>query len=93
MSYKIVYEPEKTLQFPTATTMVQNYGKWVLIAVSILTVAIFAWFGSSIRNYLIPGDPEQTKEAFQEMMVDIREGETVTEAFSTFCKEILDSDA
>lgn len=43
-----------------------------------------------IINYLLPGDPVATKKAIITFVDEVKEGERVTDAFSSFCKVILD---
>ena len=89
MSYKIMYEPEKRHRYPTAAfPSVRRKGLALLLLLT-FTIVILLAFGGSIIEFLIPGDPEVTKSAFGNMLEQIRQGDGVTEAFSSFCREIL----
>ena len=61
--------------------------KWGLIAVVVLLISIFGRFG--YLDFLIPGDRDLTKSAFQAMVEDVREGECVKRAITAFCEVII----
>ena len=70
-------------------------GKYTAIAVILLFSSLFfagiRMLGvERVRDFLIPGDPAVTKEAFQKMTDDLRSGTGMSEAFSDFCYVILD---
>lgn len=43
-----------------------------------------------LRQYLLPGEPTVTEEAFRNMLEDLRQGEPVLDAVSAFCAEIVE---
>ncbi len=90
MSYRIEYNPEKKKRYPLTTGFMP---KWLIFAV-IIMVALFAVqrldTNKTIRTWLLPGDPEITDAALSSMVEDIREGESVKDAITTFCLEIID---
>lgn len=59
---------------------------WLLLA-TLLIVGLFVFDG---KDWFIPGDPEVTKAAVQEFQEDLKEGKNIGQAFSAFCKEIVD---
>ena len=44
---------------------------------------------AGVLDFLIPGDEAITRKAFQTMIEDVKEGERVSDAVTTFCEEIL----
>lgn len=90
MGYRIMYSPEDDHKYPACRPGRKN--KWVLP--TLLAAVIFVTMATpSMRNWLerwlIPGDPQVTKGAFSMMIDEIRSGEPLGEAVSTFCREIL----
>ena len=84
MGYTIQYEPEKSKKYPIRN---RNWTKVVVIALLIVVM-----LGVGLRSgWLIPGDPEVTIDAFEEMVVNLREGERVKDAVTVFCIEVLES--
>ena len=89
MSYKVQYgkslkqehliKIRKITDFPVA--------KWVIISFLSVLVAILARFG--YLDFMIPGDREVTKTAFQAMVEDVREGYSMKDAIAAFCGEII----
>lgn len=62
--------------------------KWIVVTCVLFLGVYLASAG--YLDFLIPGNKEVTTAAFSEMVEDIQEGESVKEAFMTFCMEILD---
>lgn len=63
--------------------------KWIVL-ISALLMGIY--LGSAgYLDFLIPGDREVTKAAFHNMVEDVSAGETVGQAVTAFCLEILES--
>ena len=60
------------------------------IAAGLLAIAIL--LGQlGILDFLIPGDKEITKDAFNTMLNDVKEGENLKTAITAFCENILDN--
>lgn len=89
MSYKIQYSPESAHIYPTTRKRkrMESY-KWLGFAVVIAAVVWVRLYG--VPDFLIPGDPEITKEAMSVFVDKIRDGTGVKDAATTFCKMILD---
>ncbi len=82
MAYKIVYGPEKGKP--------RSGKKWAVIgAVAVLGLALLGRY-LGWGDYLIPGDAAVTAMAAEEMVSQIAAGEPVREAFTDFCREIMD---
>lgn len=47
--------------------------------------------GEVLMQWILPGDPDVTRSALETMLQQIRQGMQVTQAFTTFCKEIIDN--
>ncbi len=91
MAYSIAYSPETSKKFPTG---VKSRNKsWWFLAVGLATVLAIACYCTdvlgTVRDFLIPGDPEITQSAMRDFIADIRDGEAVGSAFTAFCKEII----
>lgn len=84
MAYKISYGQEpKTKRKPG--------GKWiaglVLLALGILA-RLMRW-DEQLRQLLIPGNAAVTAAAFENMLAQLKQGQTVIEAFGGFCREVI----
>ena len=68
---------------------------WItIICVLILVISAIAvkqqglpW----VETYLLPGDPAVTAAALDALAEDLRTGESLTQAISTFCREIMEN--
>ena len=92
MSYRIEYHPDTNHKFPTNT----GKGRWnvwriIVILAVILILGITAVKNEQVSAIIFPGDPELTRSALNGMLDDIRAGEPVKDAFSTFCLEIIEN--
>ena len=92
LSYRIVYGPMPDV--PKAGKK-GNVRLRVLTALFLLLFVLAvrqAWpEGSAVlRRCLIPGEPTATEEMFHGMVSDIRSGETLGQAVTAFCKELVE---
>ena len=62
-----------------------------LILFLLLTNAYWPAGAQKLREFLIPGDPEVTMLAAEELVQDLHSGEAVSDAVAAFCREILES--
>lgn len=46
---------------------------------------------SWVQKYLLPGDPEVTAAALEQMVDDLRSGRGIGEAVTAFCREIIEN--
>lgn len=89
MSYRVDYNPEMKNRYPSMFRIKMNLPmKPILISVAAIGVCSGILF-SGVLRFLIPGDATVTTAAFSGMMDDIGSGESVRQAFLTFCKEII----
>ena len=62
------------------------------VAIAFTVIGITQAVGSdAVKEFLLPGDPAVTEAALTGMIEDIRAGESVGDAITAFCREILDS--
>ena len=85
MGYQIQYEPQKNKLYPVIKAKKPMFARLVLLM--ILLAAVFLGYKT---DWLIPGDPEVTKDAFSDMVVMLQQGADVDQAVAAFCAEILD---
>jgi hypothetical protein len=87
MSYRIQYDTKK---HPWQKRLKRQ--KYVLpvgiICISLLTLG---YFGIDKLQFLLPGEPSVTAAALDNMTNSLQEGETLQEAITAFCREILDN--
>ena len=89
MAYHIRYGKTTVKERIACLRSSENFKLYNWIFVGILTVAISLLGRFGALDFLIPGDREITKAAFQTMVEDVREGEHVSDALTAFCEEIL----
>lgn len=87
MSYQIQYESEKNRQYPIKTNRLSV--KRIVITATIAVLVICLLSSPSFKRFIIPGDPKITGAAFSRMIDDLQNGDTVGEAITTFCREIV----
>lgn len=86
MGYMIQYEPEKNKKYPMRKNADRNVSASVLVAL-ILVVCL----GIGLRTgLLLPGDPQVTANAFSQLVTNLTEGESIHDAMSAFCVEVLE---
>lgn len=90
MSYRIMYSPEDNHKYPPH----KQENKWILpslLVIALLVVAARPQVRNAVEEWLIPGDTHVTKAAFAVMLDEIKSGEPVGEAVTTFCNMIIDN--
>lgn len=89
MSYKIQYSPETSSHYPQCGSKKSiNLKRWLTVVMVVAAVLWMRLYG--VPDFLIPGDPEVTKTAASVMVDEIKNGATVGNAITAFCKTILD---
>lgn len=92
MAYRIVYGPmppvsrEKNYKF----LRIQMLTALFLLLFVLLVRQAWPEGTAVLRSMLLPGEPTVTEAAFSEMVIDIQSGEPVREAFTAFCRQIVD---
>ena len=87
MSYQINYDPTRANRFYTAKR--KKIPVWLMTALCIGIATLL--LNNEFRSLLIPGDPQVTSDAFSELTQELAEGESVKEAVTAFCKQIIDN--
>ena len=91
MGYRISYDNER-MQIEQESGR-HTYSRLISVLVVCLLVLgslkLIGW--DSLKNYVLPGDPELTEAAFTDMVESIRAGESVTDAVTAFCVEIIEN--
>lgn len=92
MGYRIVYGPEP--KFRSHKTK-ENTRLRILVAGCLLLFAIsvkLLWPEGTekLRRTLLPGEMSQTEQAFSSMLENVREGEPLGEAFTAFCRQVIE---
>ncbi len=64
-------------------------GCCVLLCILLLTVSVIPQFRLFLRNLILPGDPDVTANALEQMVDAIGAGESVQTALTEFCRNIL----
>lgn len=62
---------------------------FVIAALVIVALSIKIFGLSWIRQILLPGDPDVTAAALENMTDGLKNGESILEAVTTFCREII----
>ena len=88
MGYNIEYG--QTTRRRTIPSRKQRLLTGSFILLSILLAFLFCINNSTIKDWLIPGDPAVTKAAFSNMVEGLLSGENITDSVTAFCREILD---
>lgn len=93
MGYRITYA-----SFGEENKMPANKRRNSVIAAGILVAALilgaFAVKHTGLRwvqEYLLPGDPAVTAAALEGFAQDLKEGESIKDAITTFCREIMEN--
>ncbi len=91
MGYSICYNPETSYKFPIQRKQGRR-GIWLLTAGIVLLMVVFcmnATLRTAVLDFLLPGDPAVTQAAFSDLVEDVRSGESVPDAVTAFCREII----
>ena len=89
MGYHINYNPEMKDRYPTKVDCKKNFLIRKIVVSIVVGVFVVGIVVSGALRSLIPGDAAVTVAAFSGMVEDIEAGETVRQAFLSFCKEII----
>ncbi len=89
--YKINYSPETSNRFPAKKRRNLNFKFVVLGIVFTFLISSVFLFRSEIADFLIPGDSMVTKSAFSEFLKNVHNGESISDAALTFCREIIEN--
>lgn len=93
MGYRIQYNPEENKKYPSKLTSDVRQ-RWLIgIAIAVMLTLGLAGLnkGQTLKTWLLPGDPEVTEAALSSMVENIRSGESVEDAVTAFCLEIMEN--
>lgn len=89
MGYRIEYAPLKTIRDrEKITARVPVMTGLFLLLFCFLVFSLWPEGGTLLRELLIPGDPDVTVVALETFAEDLRNGESVSDAFASFCRRI-----
>ena len=89
--YKINYSPETSKRFPAKKRRNLNFKFVVLGIVFTFLISSVFLFRTEIADFLIPGNSNVTKSAFSEFLNHVKDGESISDAALTFCREIVEN--
>ena len=92
MSYRIQYGPPQKGE-PVKGQISKNTVRFIAFA-ALIAVVLFLLVSpqgaEAVRGFLLPGDGAVTEAAFSEFVGSIRGGESIGQAITAFCREIIE---
>lgn len=93
MGYRIQYGETVKKEVLTETT--RNRKPLIGVIAGLIICCVFTFIISKnadkLADFILPGNREVTKNAISAFTEDLREGESVSNAFAAFCKEIIEN--
>lgn len=90
MAYIISYADADIRRYPSSEGgKKKRWGRYCVVF-AILAAAVFLRV-KRFPEFLIPGDPQITKNAMQTMLSDIQSGSSLDDAIFVFCQSILEN--
>lgn len=87
MSYEVQYGEKAGFRMPVAEKRKLPVKKFVILIAAAAVAALLMI--PNVRDALIPGNAQVTKQAAGEMIQRIQDGEGVVDAFAQFCQQII----
>ena len=88
MAYVIRYLNSGKKKYPRRILRIRHRLPLLVFACTILFgIVLTATYGS--LYWIVPGDPEVTVPAFEQLMDALSKGESFGEAVSAFCREVI----
>lgn len=92
MGYRVEYGPHRKKDAPR---------RWSHLKIQILTTVFLLIFAFGVREIwpegdaklkelLLPGQPSVTESAFENLVADLKEGDSLGDAVTAFCREIIE---
>ena len=92
MGYKIIYDHQNKRGFYKRKYDPKRHKIIIGIVIfMILTGSLIRPVRDKIKQYILPGDWFVTESAFDTMIQNIKDGETLYDATAAFCQEIIDA--
>ncbi len=89
MGYKIAYENGgKAKLYSENSRKLPKWAVTLCCAIILIAVLIYAGAGKYLRNFFMPG---VTDAAFAALANDIRSGESLSDAVTAFCSEVIEN--
>lgn len=86
MAYSISYKTIGKMKYPSYKPRRKRVFPWVIAVILIAGALSFR----PIRHLLLPDRPAVTEKALSILVEDIKAGESISSAITTFCQTILD---
>ena len=88
MGYRICYIPEDSGRYPKVKK--RRHIRWDKVCIWVLLLVAAFWMKvNGVPDFLIPGDPEITKQAVDIMLTEMKQGESIEDVVLVFCESIL----
>lgn len=88
MSYRVVYEKGGSYRKYKKSSGSWKMS-WILLSVTIVACILLFGIINTPKDMLFPGNPQITGQALDHMVDNIGNGESLSDAFAAFCKEIV----
>lgn len=91
MGYRITYDGTggvRTKTFYQPKRLPCLIGAFLILFL-LLTCAFWPEGKDQIKQILIPGDPDITQQAVSDLIVDLQNGESISDSVTAFCREII----
>lgn len=89
MSYQIIYD-SKDMHIANKRKKRRHTGLMVcILSILMLGILRISGWGETLWQYMIPGDPEITAEAFQNLSDSLQNGHSLSDAVFVFCNTVI----
>ena len=92
MAYIIQYKNSGTRKYPRYIIDFRKQLPIIIFLSVLITVATISIINGSL-TWIVPGEPEVTISAFNEFMDALSQGDSFSEAITTFCREVINGGA
>ena len=89
MSYQIVYNSNDTKKTTLINRKKRKPLAIVIVAILLFGVLKFSSWDNPLWDYLIPGDANVTRSAFQNFTDSLKNGDPFSDAVFTFCDTVI----
>ena len=91
MSYQIQYKSVGQKKYTKHKLPFRLSRKRTVLLLAVTALIFISLCFSRVRYLFIPGDPEVTEQAISNMVEALRSGESVGDAVTAFCQEIINN--
>ena len=89
MSYIVEYNPELRKNYPMQYKKTHKFPLMVLVFTLSVFILLYVLNTTGALRLLTPGDPVVTAGAFADMVEQVRDGQSVSEAIFLFFKDVI----